>query len=62
MTFQEWKAQNAADITDMYFEFLADTNQTADDCSIIVFAEHLYTQTEHSPIYLSTCITLEGRQ
>jgi len=47
MTFQEWKDQNAASITDMYFEFLSDTNQTADDCSIIEFAEYMYTETKY---------------
>ena len=48
MTFQEWKDQFSADITDLYFDFLADTDQESGDCSIIEFAEYFYTQTEHA--------------
>ncbi len=64
MTFQEWKDRHAARITDLYFDFLADTDQAADDFPITEFAECLYNQTKHPFLSgLSTWVlnTKEGK-
>jgi hypothetical protein len=37
MSFEEWKNEYAVQITDLYFDYLKDTNQTKEDCTIIEF-------------------------
>ena len=47
MSFEEWKNEYAVQITDLYFDYLKDTNQTKEDCTIIEFAQYMFSQTIH---------------
>ena len=47
MSFEEWKNEYAVQITDLYFDYLKDTNQTKEDCTIIEFAQDMFSQTIH---------------
>ena len=47
MSFDEWKNEYAVQITDLYFDYLKDTNQTKEDCTIIEFAKYMFNQTTH---------------
>ena len=47
MSFEEWKNEYAVQITDLYFDYLKDTNQTKEDCTIIEFAQYMFSQPIH---------------
>jgi hypothetical protein len=48
MSFDEWKNEYAVQITDLYFDYLKDTNQTKEDSTIIEFAKYMFNQTTHN--------------